>query len=52
MPLTTVGAPPARYNHSALWDGSKMLIWGGRNGPTAALSTISDNNVWCFRKCP
>ncbi len=27
--ITTVGAPSARYNHSAIWTGTKMIVWGG-----------------------
>ncbi|MBC7935401.1 MAG: hypothetical protein H7Y86_08625 [Rhizobacter sp.] len=27
----TTGAPTARYYHSAVWTGSKMLVWGGRD---------------------
>jgi N-acetylneuraminic acid mutarotase len=26
---TTVGAPSGRYGHSAIWTGSRMLVWGG-----------------------
>jgi hypothetical protein len=28
-PTSTVGAPAARYDHSALWTGSQMVVWGG-----------------------
>lgn len=28
-------APEARAGHSAVWSGSRMLIWGGRNGDFA-----------------
>jgi hypothetical protein len=28
-PTSTVGAPSPRYLHTAVWTGSKMLIWGG-----------------------
>lgn len=28
-PTSTIGAPSPRYLHSAVWTGSKMLIWGG-----------------------
>src|SRR5688572_1551936 len=27
--LPTEGAPAARYLHTAVWTGSKMIIWGG-----------------------
>jgi len=28
-PTSTVGAPSARYSHTAVWTGSKMIVWGG-----------------------
>lgn len=31
--LPTEGAPDAREQHSAVWTGSKMIIWGGNGGP-------------------
>jgi len=31
-PTTMVGAPPARSNHTAVWDGARMIVWGG-SGP-------------------
>ena len=30
--LNTNGAPSARYGHTAVWTGQKMIVWGGRNG--------------------
>lgn len=32
--VSTVNAPSARNGHSAVWTGSKMIVWGGRNGST------------------
>ncbi len=33
--ISSVNAPSARWNHSAVWTGSKMIVWGGENpGPT------------------
>ena len=26
---STTGAPDARYNHTAVWTGSEMIVWGG-----------------------
>ncbi len=26
------GAPSGRYSHAAVWTGSRMVVWGGRNG--------------------
>jgi N-acetylneuraminic acid mutarotase len=28
-PSTTVGSPTARANHSTVWSGSEMIVWGG-----------------------
>lgn len=28
-PISTIGAPTARHSHSAVWTGSKMIVWGG-----------------------
>ncbi|MCK6469278.1 MAG: hypothetical protein L6Q53_13950 [Candidatus Brocadia sinica] len=29
---TTLGAPGARYWHTAVWTGTQMIVWGGWNG--------------------
>jgi hypothetical protein len=29
---STSNAPAARYDHTAVWTGSEMIIWGGRDG--------------------
>jgi len=29
--MSTTNAPSARYNHTAVWTGSKMIVWGGRS---------------------
>ncbi len=32
----TGGAPPARYDHTAVWTGTEMIVWGGTvNGASA-----------------
>src|SRR6185503_11773690 len=28
-PLSATGVPSARYMHSAIWTGDRMLVWGG-----------------------
>jgi N-acetylneuraminic acid mutarotase len=28
-PVSTNGAPGARYDHTAVWTGSEMIVWGG-----------------------
>jgi hypothetical protein len=32
--LNAAGAPSARYLHSAVWTGQKMIVWGGRGSGT------------------
>ncbi|HEU5180159.1 MAG TPA: MopE-related protein, partial [Candidatus Polarisedimenticolia bacterium] len=34
LPTSLVGAPSARYGHTAVWTGSQVLIWGGTGGAT------------------
>ncbi len=31
---TTVDAPAARFEHTAVWTGDEMIIWGGIGGPS------------------
>ena len=38
-PTNTVGAPSARDSHTAVWTGSKMVIWGGYVGSPAFLDS-------------
>jgi N-acetylneuraminic acid mutarotase len=33
--LATAEEPSARFNHSAIWTGSEMIIWGGQGTPDA-----------------
>jgi len=48
-PVSTLGAPTARRFHSAVWTGSRMIVWGGV-GDTGMVSTggIYDpaTNTW------
>ena len=32
LPTSTISSPTGRYNHTAVSTGSRMIIWGGRNG--------------------
>ena len=36
-PTSTTGAPSGRHSHTAVWTGSKMIVWGGYG--TTALAT-------------
>lgn len=29
LPISTTGAPSARFGHTAVWSGSEMIVWGG-----------------------
>lgn len=31
MPTSLTGVPSARYLHTAVWTGTKMIVWGGEN---------------------
>jgi N-acetylneuraminic acid mutarotase len=33
--ISTVGAPPASYDRSAVWTGKEMIVWGGKDGNRA-----------------
>jgi len=32
--MSTVEAPSARYGHSTVWDGSGLIVWGGKTSTT------------------
>jgi N-acetylneuraminic acid mutarotase len=32
FPTNTSGAPGARTDHTAVWSGNEMIVWGGRSG--------------------
>ncbi len=35
---TSIDTPTGRYNHTAVWTGSEMIVWGG-SGPSGASNT-------------
>jgi hypothetical protein len=43
-PITTTGAPSRRYNHTAVWTGSDLIIYGGslQNQPLAPEGASND----------
>jgi N-acetylneuraminic acid mutarotase len=48
-PMSTIGAPIGRQSHSALWTGSRMLIWGGLAQVAAGSDTtyqITDGGLY------
>jgi len=38
-PIATANAPEARFWHTAVWTGSKMIVWGGQNTNSTFLNT-------------
>jgi hypothetical protein len=46
--MMTTSAPSIRYQHAAVWTGSKMIIWGGSNGGSTNTGNIYDliSNSW------
>ena len=41
-PTSTVGAPTARYDHSAVWTGSEMVVWGGGSNTGGRYDPVAD----------
>jgi hypothetical protein len=41
---TSGNCPSARYNHSAVWSGSRVVVWGGQDG-TSVLGTGGQYNI-------
>jgi N-acetylneuraminic acid mutarotase len=47
--LPSLGAPSPREGHTAMWTGSKMILWGGRNGGVYADDGAAydpETNTW------
>ena len=38
-PTSTANAPEGRQNHTAIWTGSEMIVWGGSNGFVGTFNT-------------
>ena len=46
-PITVTSAPSARTGHSAIWTGSKMIVWGGNSsGLNTGGMYDPQNNTW------
>jgi hypothetical protein len=39
--VSATGAPAARYQHTAVWTGSEMIVWGGYGG-------TNFNDTWSY----
>jgi hypothetical protein len=45
-PMSAVGAPHPRYEHSAVWTGRQMIVWGGSNESPNAASYDPVADAW------
>ena len=46
-PTNTVGAPAARYCHTGVWVGSKMIVWGGLgDGVSPGMTPLASGGVY------
>lgn len=46
-PISLNGAPAARGNHSAVWTGTHMIVWGGENdGGNASLTLLDTGGAY------
>jgi N-acetylneuraminic acid mutarotase len=45
-PITTIGAPISRENHTAIWTGSKMIIWGGYGWGTSDWIGLNTGGIY------
>jgi len=42
----TTGAPTARYDHTAVWTGFRMVVWGGNGGLANGSAYDPLANTW------
>lgn len=47
-PISTVGAPQARYYHNAVWTGTQMIVWGGQTTNTSGTpaTTLATGGIY------
>ncbi|ANM30623.1 hypothetical protein ABI59_15150 [Acidobacteria bacterium Mor1] len=38
-PMSDTGVPDERYDHTAVWTGNELIVWGGREAPADSLNT-------------
>lgn len=46
LSMTASGAPAGRYDHTAVWTGSKLIIFGGYGGTLGARNYYNDGGVY------
>jgi len=55
-PISTQGAPQARFGHTAVWTGTEMIVFGGQTTATSGSGTVLNTggrynpatNTWSF----
>jgi hypothetical protein len=45
-PISEVNAPMARWQHHAVWDGERMIIWGGQTSDSGAISLVKEGAIY------
>lgn len=45
-PVSTRGAPSPRELHAAVWTGTRMIVWGGRDAPDVSGVPLDDGAAW------
>lgn len=54
--MSTIGAPQARFDHTAVWTGTEMIIFGGQTAQASGMDTVLNNggrynpatNTWSY----
>lgn len=46
MATSTSGAPSARFHHTAVWTGAKMIIWGGNSAEMSPEPTLGTGGLY------
>ena len=55
-PMSTIGAPQARFDHTAVWTGTEMIVFGGQTSTTSGMNTVLNSggrynpatNTWSY----
>lgn len=45
-PMSTAGAPSARFQHTAVWTGTKMIVWGGTDSSASGAQYDPQTDTW------
>jgi len=44
--ISAAGAPSPREQHAAVWTGSRMIVWGGRDAPDVSGAALADGAAY------